>query len=96
MITLAYTCPSKFGPYECGAFDYYVSKGLAWLFALAALVIGALWLYAWAYGKWQDRPEARRQRALDRLDRAARQRERAAAEPEPHSPFRRPPGNQPW
>jgi hypothetical protein len=95
---LAYTCPSKLGPYECGPVDYYVSAAVAWLFAGLVLVAALFWLYAWAYGRWQDRPAARRERALAELDRRERARQRAERpEPPVAGPPRTRPGSyQPW
>jgi hypothetical protein len=97
---LAYTCPSKWGPYECGPVDYWVSQGLAWLFGGAAVLIGLAWLVLWVTDHrrpWRAgaRAEAARQRGLAELDRRAPR--RRAERPETgHSPFRRPPGSQPW
>lgn len=98
MTVLAYTCPSRYqGPHPCGAVEFWVVQGYAWLlFGMVALA-AAFWLFAHLYGKWDDRPAARRRRALEKLDRAAAERERAARPPvEVPEPFRRRSGSQPW
>ena len=93
-MTSAYQCMSKWGPYECGAVDYYVSAGIRWLL-FGMLVAGVVfYLVARVVAKVRE-PEDRRQRALDRLDRAARRREAAERPPDPHSPWRSPRGPPP-
>lgn len=95
MITVAYTCVSKLGPYECGPVDYYVSAGFRWLLFGLVLAGGVFYLVALVVSKVRE-PEDRRRRALARLDEAARRRERAEPGPDPHSPWKKPPGSQPW
>lgn len=92
---LAYTCPSKWGPYECGPVDYWISQGFAWLLFGLVVLGGLFWLYAVLVGRWRDRPAARRERALAELDRREAERERAArrAEQPPPLNWRNP---QPW
>ena len=64
-MTSAYQCMSKWGPYECGAVDYYVSAGIRWLL-FGMLVAGVVfYLVARVVAKVRE-PEDRRQRALDR------------------------------
>jgi hypothetical protein len=77
--------------------EFWVFQAWAWLL-FGMVAFGALvWLYAWTYAKWDDRPSARRRRALARLDRAAAERERRENPPPPvPEPFRRRSGNQPW
>jgi hypothetical protein len=94
---LAYTCPSRYqGPHPCGAVEFWLIQGWMWLLFGMVLFGVLVWLYAWAYGKWDDRPAARRRRALERLDRAAAERERRENPPPPvPEAFRRRTG-QPW
>lgn len=94
-MTTAYQCMSKLGPYECDAVDYYVSAGIRWLLFGLLLAGVVFYLVARVVAKVRE-PEDRRQRALDRLDRAARRREAAERPPDPHSPWKKPPGSQPW
>lgn len=95
MISVAYQCVSKLGPYECGAIDYYVSAGIRWLL-FGMLVAGVVfYLVARVVAKVRE-PEDQRRRALARLDEAARRREAAERPPDPHSPWRSPRGPQPW
>lgn len=95
MITVAYTCVSKLGPYECGPTEYYVSAAFGWLLFGLVVAGGLFWVFARIVAKVRE-PEDRRQRALDRLDEAARRREAAERPPDPHSPWRSPRGPQPW
>lgn len=90
-------CPSKAGPYECDAASFWTFQVFAWFLFGMVLVAAGFWLFAHVYGKWDDRPAARRRRALEKLDHQAAERERAA-NPPPEVPeaFRRRSGNQPW
>ena len=99
---LAYTCRARYsGPYECGAGEHWVTIIVMGLFGLVGIVclvgMALLWMTdlkrPWRH---QARAEELRQRGLERLDSARRARERAERPAEDHSPFRRPPGNQPW
>lgn len=97
MIT-AYQCPSKAGPYECGAAEFWTFQAFAWLLAGMLLVAALFWLAATIWGRWEDRPAARRERALAELDRRAAERERAER---PAPPVAGPPptrygSHQPW
>lgn len=95
---LAYTCHGRYGePFECGAGAYYFTQGFRWLLVGLFLLVLAFWAFTKIYGRWDDRPAARRRRALEKLDRAARERERREnPPPEVPEPFRRRSGNQPW
>lgn len=106
MSALAYTCPSKWGPYECGALDYWLGQVVVWVFGVIGLLV--LLGYAWSWVAGRRRPwnsarsrrrwaEERRARGLAELDRRAAVRRAAVPPPIGPPPARHyggPP--QPW
>ena len=107
MTALAHTCASKWGPYECGAGEWWLGTVAQWVFALIGLASLVAIVWSWAAGRrrpwnrerarrrWADE---RRERGLAELDRRERERQRA----EPREVYGPPPARrwdgpaQPW